>query len=95
VPLFWLSFRNPSKPKGQQFAGVALVEGDGPDLKSQLKSAISRAWACGCNPGGEIESIRLDDATLGRMSNEGRVRLARAPRNTLLSEADLHHHDLI
>jgi hypothetical protein len=92
--LFWLSFCDPERPEGEQFTGVALVEGDGATHDEALRDAIRHAWATGCNPGGEIQSI-LVDAMLDSMSNEQRVRLARAPRDTLLDKDDLAHFDLI
>jgi hypothetical protein len=95
MPLFWLSFVDPQKPSGEQFTGVALVEAEGDTHEEALKHAIRRAWATGCNPGGEIQSVLLDGEVLDRMPNENRVRLVRAPRDTLLSKDELAHLDLI
>jgi len=93
--LFWLSFCDNERPPGEQFRGVALVEADGPDEQEALRNAVRRAWATGCNPGGEIQSVMIGDELLDRMSNDQRVRLARAPRDTLLSKEELAHFDLI
>lgn len=48
--LWWLSFCDPGRPKGQQFLGVAVVEASG------LMHAHQRTWALGINPGGEIQA---------------------------------------
>lgn len=97
MPLIWMSFVDPKRPEGERFLGVALVEvpDEITDHREQLKAAIRRAWRMKCNPGGEIESHRFDAERLGLLPQEQRDRLARAPRDTLLSVADLQHHDLI
>lgn len=84
--LFWLSFCDESAPEGEQFKGAALVEAD------DLKGAVGRAWATGCNPGGQVMSVELN---LDAMPNTRRVRLARAPRDTLMDKDLLRHYDLI
>lgn len=86
MSLFWLSFTDGSRPPGEQFSGVALVDAD------DLKGAIRRAWATGCNPGGQVMSIEL---TLDSLPSKQRLRLAQAPRDTLLDKALLLHYDLI
>jgi hypothetical protein len=83
--LWWLSFCDPAKPKGEQFLGVALVEAD------DLPSATRRAWREGCNPGGEIAGF---DLPLNKMPNARRVILAKAPHHTLLSKAQLDEYQL-
>lgn len=55
VRLWWLSFADPDKPKGQRFLGVCIVEARGP------ASAMLEARRRGCNPGGEIENWMLPD----------------------------------
>ena len=101
MALFWLSFCLGDRPKGEQFAGVTLVDTDVADdageaeLREALKTAIKHAWAVGANPGGQVASTLITDAGLARMSNRERVRLARAPRDTLMSKEELQHYDLI
>lgn len=46
--LWWLSFCDPSRPKGQHFLGVVFVEG------SNAYQAMMKAHELGCNPGGEV-----------------------------------------
>jgi hypothetical protein len=84
--LFWMSFCDPSKPEGQQFTGVALVEAD------SLPEAITMAWATGCNPGGEIQSAEVP---LDLLPNDKRVLLAKAPKHTLMDRAALEAHGLL
>lgn len=53
--LFWLSFCDTERPKGQQFLGVVMVRAP------TLLEAIKAAWALEINPGGAIESHHLPD----------------------------------
>jgi hypothetical protein len=46
--LWWLSFVDTSRPEGDRFLGVCIVEAVGP------VSAVGVAHARGCNPGGEV-----------------------------------------
>jgi hypothetical protein len=46
--VFWLSFVDPTRPKGDRFLGVAIVRA------FDATDAVSTAWALGCNPGGEV-----------------------------------------
>ena len=93
MPLWWLSFTDPQRPKGERFLGVALVETEEiADLREATKAAIQKAWATGCNPGGEVQTGTL---MLDRYDNAMRVRLARAPKHVLLSKEELEHYDLI
>jgi hypothetical protein len=78
---WWLSFADPDKLQGMQFLGVAVVEAP------TYRAAITKAWATGCNPGGEIEGYLLPDAS--DMSEEQRSLLARTPFHTLLSREQL------
>ncbi len=70
---FWLSFADPTKPRGQQHLGVAIVEA------SSAGGALTKAWEMGCNPGGEV---MIDDVT-------DDASLAEAPRNVLLTAEQL------
>jgi len=53
--LWWLSFCDPDKPRGQQFLGVAIVEAPGP-VHAQCST-----WALGINPGGEVMTYQAGD----------------------------------
>lgn len=46
--VYWLSFVDPDRPKGEKFLGVAIVRGTDP------QDACATAWDRGCNPGGEV-----------------------------------------
>ncbi len=48
---WWLSFVDDEKPRGNQFLGCAIVDG------KDFGAAIARAWATGCNPGGEALAL--------------------------------------
>lgn len=48
-----------------------------------IAAASRKAWAMGCNPGGQVRSMRIDDAPRFPDMN------AACPRNQLLSHADL------
>lgn len=50
---WYLSFADPARPKGEQFLGAAIVDGE------DLASAITSAWRRGCNPGGEVMGIEI------------------------------------
>ena len=45
---FWLSFADPSRPRGSQFLGVSIVKA------RTYFEATMRAHALGINPGGEV-----------------------------------------
>lgn len=47
--IHWLSFCDPDRPKGTQFLGAAIVEGE------NFLVAVMNAHALGCNPGGEVQ----------------------------------------
>ncbi len=47
-PLWWLSFCDPSRPKGQQLLGVSIVQA------TDSAAAVAKAHRLGCNPGGEV-----------------------------------------
>jgi hypothetical protein len=91
----WLSFADPARPTGEQFLGVVVVdvsEDDAaralalkPDMEPThgpwIAAALRAAWAEHVNPGGEVQSA---DVTGGPPDL-----LAKIPRLTLLSKADL------
>jgi hypothetical protein len=47
-PLWWLSFADPEKPQGQQFLGGLITQA------RTFPAALTRSWAIGVNPGGEV-----------------------------------------
>lgn len=53
TPWWWLSFCDPDRPKGTQFLGVAIIQG------YDIIEASQRAWALGCNPGGEVMGLDI------------------------------------
>jgi len=54
--LWWLSFADGTKPVGQQFLGVVILEAYG------FTDAIARSHAMDLNPGGEVRGFRVDPA---------------------------------
>ena len=66
---FWLSFCDPARPKGQQFLGACIVEGD------DIIQAVQMAHVKGCNPGGEVKGVQVVPATLRLIRDEWRNRL--------------------
>ena len=48
---WWLCFLDPGKPEGEQFLGVAVVEGH------TLRDALEVTRALGINPGGQVASV--------------------------------------
>lgn len=60
--LYWMSFADGKLPKGQQFLGVVILEAD------SFIDAISKAWALGLNPGGEVQTV--GPAPLGTFPDE-------------------------
>ena len=55
MTLFWLSFCDPDRPKGSQFLGACIVEGQ----SGVPMSAIQTAWLRKCNPGGEVQIAEI------------------------------------
>ncbi len=81
MALYWMSFCDGSRPAGQQFCGVAIVEAD------DLRDAVRVAWETGCNPGGQIASVEIPPERLTGLEN--------VPRNTLMDRTALESYDLI
>lgn len=52
--LWWLSFCDPTRPKGEQFLGACIVRA------ASFPEALMVAGLRGCNPGGECEGSLLD-----------------------------------
>lgn len=53
---WWLSFADPSRPRGMQFLGVAAVRA------TNLAAAVDAAWRAGCNPGGQVRGTTMADS---------------------------------
>lgn len=62
--LWWISFCDPHKPKGEQFLGLCIVR-----AVDEI-SAIKVAWALGINPGGEAAFMDIDESVMARLSFE-------------------------
>jgi hypothetical protein len=71
---WWLSFCDPAKPKGSQFLGVAIVEGN------NILTAAIEARRLGCNPGGEV---------MGEPFEDNEILPAERFRNCLLNDAEI------
>ena len=56
--LWWMSFRDPNKPKGRQFLGVAIVEAPG------FMHAVQKTWELNINPGGEIVAEQVEGVSV-------------------------------
>lgn len=59
---WWMSFCDPSKPTGEQFLGLCIV-----DAVDEV-SATKIAWALGINPGGEIAFMGIDESRVSMLS---------------------------
>lgn len=56
MTLWWLSFCDGDRPKGEQFLGVAIVEA------GDVVAAVKEAWRLGINPGGEVMILPTNPA---------------------------------
>lgn len=84
MTLYWLSFADGDRPKGTQFLGACIVEGgNSGDKRADLRAAVQNAWLHGCNPGGEVMSLRLP----------ADVQIDEGWRNRLLSRAECEAFD--
>lgn len=55
--LWWLSFCDAARPKGQQFLGACIIEGGNTrDRAADLRLALRNAWRHECNPGGDVKA---------------------------------------
>jgi hypothetical protein len=55
-PRWWLSFADVSRPEGQQFLGVAIVEAQ------TMGEATMKTHRLGINPGGQIMGSQLPES---------------------------------
>jgi hypothetical protein len=58
LPHWWLSFCHGDRPKGDQFVGACIVEGQ------DIAAAVGEAWRLGCNPGGQVLAVQLPWRTI-------------------------------
>ena len=79
---WWLSFADGTRPKGQQFLGVVLVDGCGGIIEARLQMTLKGMQS----PGGEIQGFGFDPADGPPDQVDA---LAKLPRLTLLSKSDL------
>lgn len=54
MPVFWLSFADRNRPKGQTFLGGTVIEAQ------SFPAALARSRVLGINPGGECFGLVLD-----------------------------------
>lgn len=83
--IFWMSFVDPSRPEGDRFLGVAMVQAESFDMAHALTHTF------GINPGGELQSYELEEDGWERanISPDGEY------MNRLLSKEELKGYDLI
>ena len=97
----WLSFVDPDKPKGERFLGVSIVDVSEEEVKEAFEehpeahdrekaaliiAATQKAYAHGCNPGGEV---------LGHACPTEKAKIPEELKYRLLSAAELEAADLI
>jgi hypothetical protein len=78
MSLYWMSFADPDKPKGQQFLGAVILEA------SSLSDAIQETWRKGINPGGEVVFLEI--------APDKEYLCPPETRNALLSREELTRH---
>lgn len=61
MDLWWLSFADAAKPRGEQNLGVIITEAE------SLADAIEKCWRLGINPGGEIMAMWLGPEAEGNV----------------------------
>lgn len=101
---YWLSFVDPDRPKGERFLGVSIVQVSDEEVEAQreeaagwaepergmeIAAAVAKAWDMGCNPGGEVQGFRIDQAPKFEELKDKIV------FHQLLSEADLAERGLV
>jgi hypothetical protein len=52
--IWYLSFVDEDRPVGKRWMGGCYV------LASNMQEAVSEAWRCGCNPGGQVGAFQLN-----------------------------------
>jgi hypothetical protein len=77
---WWLSFCDPTRPKGSRFLGVAMVGA------LDFEDGVEEAWRFGCNPGGEIQAEWITPQEWAVVPD--------ALKRRLLTEEELSEHQL-
>src|ERR1700693_3582803 len=79
--LYYLSFCDVKRPKGQQFLGCTVVEACSPD------AAMKEATLRGLNPGGEVALVAMEVDSLDDLPATGRSYVNRfVPREEVLRD---------
>jgi hypothetical protein len=64
MSLWYMSFVDPDKPKGQKWLGGAYVEAPNPH------AMLTASHRLGCNPGGEVQFSELPDELASMVPDE-------------------------
>lgn len=57
----WLSFADASRPRGQTFLGVCIVEVPfHPSQHATFRTAMDKTHQLGINPGGQVQMFAMD-----------------------------------
>lgn len=76
MTLWWLSFCDPNKPKGQTFLGECMVEVESPSRgETGIAFAVEVASIAGCNPGGDILGWAISLESAAWVSDQWKNRL--------------------
>ena len=90
---YWLSFCDPDRPRGQQFLGACIVEVSEERDAMGESLAVVKAHRMGCNPGGEVLAVRIDNHLIIAESWLNRV-LSREDCDAFDSETRPQNHAL-
>jgi hypothetical protein len=66
MPLYYLSFCDPDRPRGEKFLGGTIVEAPA------AQNTIPLAWLLGINPGGEVAIAELDIPTIAELPEDAK-----------------------
>ena len=67
--IFWLSFADPTRPKGSQFLGALIIEAQ------SFHHAVQLAHTQGVNPGGEVQGLPVEPQTAALIDPRWKDRL--------------------
>lgn len=96
-----MSFADPDLMPGTQFLGVTILEVSDTEAEDAkrllppyalpgaewLQAGMKKAWALGCNPGGQIQWYEIPEAAMHKLEN--------VPRGVLMSKNRLKELGLI
>lgn len=77
---WWMSFKDPGRPRGQRFLGVCVVRAE------DLPGALRTSWLMKCNPGGEVATWVIP---VDRLPPDQKLVFEEMPKFRLLSLAEL------